>query len=438
MKGFILYMKFGSLVKKIFAGALVGMLAMTSLSGCRIQYVEDETTEDETFLTEVVEDEPVNINLWYSDEAYSEYLNYCAAQYEAANGNVHISLEYIPESDYIATLTSEAVKPGKVDLYLIDNDKLEQVKLAGIAAENRLTDIYNEYNYSQTALDACMYNGKMIAYPLSFDTSFLIYNGDYAQDADMTTFDAIKLFAENLEVPVGSNISSVFTCDLQDIFYNYGYLGAYLNIGGRSGDDRTEIFDITDELTKATELYKQLIEYFYIDLNSVDYYSCINNFEEGEIVFTIGDMQMYQRAKSQENLNVGAAPFPDMSSDIKSAPLSVTTTIAVNPFSDNAAVVESFAKFLTYTNAGELYAKACVPACRRIDNADNNLNMIYESYDKSVPKLKLMYSDEFYALLEVAMHRLADGTGDVQILSNVSGYLYENWQSEDTSVSENR
>ncbi len=431
-------MRFISLVKKIFAGALVGVLATTSLSGCRIQYVEDETTtEDETVSQAVVEDEPVDINLWYSNEAFSGYLQYCAAQYETANTNVHINLEYIPESDYVDTLTSEAIKPGKVDLYLIDNDRLEQVKLAGIAAENRMTDIYNVYNYSQTALDACMYNGKMIAYPLSFDTSFLIYNKDYAQDADMTNFDAIKLFAENVEVPAGSNITSVFTCDLQDIFYNYGYLGAYLNIGGRSGDDRTSIFDITDELTSATELYKQLIEYFYIDLNSVDYYSCINDFEKGSIVFTIGDMNMYQRAKNQDGLNVGAAPFPDMSADIKSAPLSVTTMVAVNPFSDNTTVVESFAKFLTYTNVEQLYVQAGVPACRRIDNDDENLNMIYESYDKSVPKLKLMYSDEFYALLEVTMHRLADGTGDVKILSNVRDYLYQNWQSENTSESEN-
>ena len=108
----------------------------------------------------------------------------------------------------------------------------------------------------------------------------------------------------------------------------------------------------------------------------------------------------------------------------------MTTTVVVNPFSDNVTVVESFAKYLTYTNVNLLYVQAGVPACRRIDNSDENLDMIYESYDKSVPKLKLMYSDEFYALLEVAMHRIADGTGDAQTLSNVRDYLYENWQED--------
>lgn len=431
MKGYNLYMRFSSFVKKTAISVLGFMFVMSSVTGCRIQYVEDETTQDDTSVSqEIVEDERIDINMWYSDEAFSGYLKYCAAQYESANTNVHVNLKYVSEADYVGSLAAEAIKPGKVDLYLIDNDKLEQMKLAGIAAENRLTDIYNVYNYSQTALDACTYNGKLIAFPLSYDTSFLIYNKDYVQDSALTDFDEIKLFAENMEVPAGSSISSVFTCDLQDIFYNYGYLGAYLDIGGGSGDDRSVIFDINDELTQAVDAYRQLIEYFYIDINNVDYYSCINDFENGAIVFTIGDMQMYQNAKNQEGLNVGAVPFPDMSSDIQSAPLSVTTTVVVNPFSDNQTVVESFAKYLTYTNVNLLYVQAGVPACRRIDNSDENLDMIYESYDKSVPKLKLMYSDEFYALLEVAMHRIADGTGDAQTLSNVRDYLYENWQED--------
>ena len=110
--------------------------------------------------------------------------------------------------------------------------------------------------------------------------------------------------------------------------------------------------------------------------------------------------------------------------------------VAVNLFSDDIAVVESFAKFLTYTGAGRLYETAGVPSCRRIDNEDENLDRIYESYDKSVPKLKLMYSDEFYALLEITMHQLAEGTGDVQSLSNVRDYLYKNWQSDGGTDSE--
>ena len=340
---------------------------------------------------------------------------------------MHITLTLIPEADYIDTLTTEAIKPDTVDMYIVDNDKLEQVKLAGIAGENRMTDIYNEYNYSVAAMEACTYDGRLIAYPLTFDTSFLIYNASYVQDVSFVNFEEIKNYAENFEVEAGSGVSSIFTCDPQDIFYNYGYLGAYLNIGGKAGDNRAEIFDITDELTQAAELYKQLIEYFYIDINNADYYSCLNGLEDGSIVLTIGDMAMYRRAVSESAFQIGTAALPDMSESIKSAPLSVTTAVVVNPFSDDITVAESFAKYLTYTNTTELYTMSGQPACRIIDNEDDNIDHIYESYDKSVPKLKLMYSDEFYAMLEIAIHSIADGSKGVDALTSVRDYLVRSW-----------
>ena len=129
-------MRFSSFVKKTAISVLGFMFVMSSVTGCRIQYVEDETTQDDTSVSqEIVEDERIDINMWYSDEAFSGYLKYCAAQYESANTNVHVNLKYVSEADYVDSLAAEAIKPGKVDLYLIDNDKLEQMKLAGIAAE---------------------------------------------------------------------------------------------------------------------------------------------------------------------------------------------------------------------------------------------------------------------------------------------------------------
>ena len=420
-------MRFGSLIKRCIAGVLTGALVMFSAAGCRIQYVDDETEATEETVETTQAQERVNIRLWYCDSELTTYLEYCAAEYETANNNVHITLTLVPEADYIDTLTTEAIKPETVDMYVVDNDKLEQVKLAGIAGENRMTDIYNIYNYSNTAIEACTYDGRLIAYPLSFNTSFLIYNASYVQDAALDSFEDVKNYAENFEVEAGSGVSSIFTCDLQDIFYNYGYLGAYLNIGGAAGDNRSEIFDITEELTAASNLYKQLIEYFYIDINNVDYYSCLNGLENGSIVLTVGDMAMYRRVASESGFEVGAAALPDMSSTVKSAPLSVTTAVAVNPFSDNVTVAESFAKYLTYTNTAKLYTMSGLPSCRMIDNEDANLNRIYESYDKSVPKLKLMYSDEFYAMLEVAMHSIADGSKGVDALTSVKDYLTRSW-----------
>lgn len=50
--------------------------------------------------------------------------------------------------------------------------------------------------------------------------------------------------------------------------------------------------------------------------------------------------------------------------------------------------------------------------------------------------LSLCTAMNFYALLEITMHQLAEGTGDVQSLSNVRDYLYKNWQSDGGTDSE--
>ena len=109
-------MRFGSLLKRYIAGALTCSVVMLSAAGCRIQYVDDETTSSDEVVETAQAQERVNIRLWYCDSELTDYLEYCAAEYETANNNVHITLTLIPEADYIDTLTTEAIKPDTVDM----------------------------------------------------------------------------------------------------------------------------------------------------------------------------------------------------------------------------------------------------------------------------------------------------------------------------------
>lgn len=415
-------------IKKTIATSMV-IVSTFVLCACRVSVKEEETSSESESVEEVGDIEDINLNLWFSDMSMTDYLYSCAEDYEKANPNVKINLVRADESEYANNIIDQVINGEEIDLYLINNDELEKMKLAGVTKKNNMTDIYNHYNYSQKAIDACTYKGDLIAYPLSFVTSFVVYNREYVTENVPRTFQDIKDFADKYEVPAGSRISKIFTCDLQQIFYNYGFLGGALEIGGKCGDDKQQTFSITPELEKAVTLYKQLIEFFSIDISKDDFYTCLSDFENGNAVFTVADVAFYNRlVKDGKSEMVGVIPFPDMDKENTTSPLSVTSSIVVNPFSKNVNVVESFAKYISYTNADSLYEFSGNIACKKVDYDNEMLLNIFESYDKSTPKLKIMYNDEFYALLEVSMHLMAKNEDDIKSLAAVSSYLESHWK----------
>ncbi len=432
-----IFLERGCILKKIRFIFILAVMMM-ALCGCRVQYIEEETSTEtsqqkENNTTAAVE--TIYLNMWYYDENYTEYLEQCAGDYEAANSNVEITLTLVPEGEYVDSLVQGTLNNGEnIDLYMIDNDKLEEVKLAGLAEENTMSDIYTVYNYADKALAACSYNDHLIAYPLSFTVPFMVYNKAYITENIPTSFEQIKTFADTFEDTTGS-IRNIFTCDLNDVFFNYGFLGNALEIGGMNGDDKSKIFDITDELRNAVAEYQSLIAFFSIDINTIDYYSCLRDFENGSIIYTLADAEMLKLinediANGESFVEYGVMPFLDLTESLATSPLSITHAVAVNPFCENVEVAESFAKYVTYTNADALYEVAGMVPCRRMDTENEVVCAIYESYEKSTPKLKLMHSDEFYALLEVSMHLMARSEDDVASLSAARNYLQEQWSNE--------
>ena len=420
-------------MKKLSLFLIVSLLS-TVITGCKIQYVEEETTTEENIVETVSEAtlEDISINFWYYDESYTTYLKACEKDYEAANKNIDVKLVLAEEAGYMDALVRNTMsEDDAIDLYMIDNDALEQASLAGITKENTMSDIFSKYNYSEKAISACTYKDELVAYPLSYNTLFLLYNKMYIAENIPANFAAIKAYADTFEDSVGT-VRSIFSCDLNEVFYNYGFLGGVLEIGGTDGDDKTKQFKVTDKVMEAVEEYKNLIAFFSIDIESVDFYSCVNDFENGRTIYTVADVEMLNRinndiAEKSLPLDYGVLPFLDYNDNCATSPLSVTTSVAVNPFSKNIEIAESFAKYVTFTNASELMKMTGYPACRNLDNMSEYEQQMYYSYDKSTPKLKIMYSDEFYALLEVTMHLMANDEDDVQALSAVSGYLEEQW-----------
>ena len=139
------------------------------------------------------------LNIWYNDLKYETYFSKLSKEYEKDTG-IKVNAAYMSDIDYLENINKANKKIDETlgeapDIYLIDSEELEAAYRYGLAAEND-NPIYNSDNYSETALNAITYKGKYVAYPLTFDTEFMIYNNEYFKSAP-ESFDSIVNYAKN-------------------------------------------------------------------------------------------------------------------------------------------------------------------------------------------------------------------------------------------------
>lgn len=287
------------------------------------------------------------LNLWYTDENLTDYLNSAAVAYNEKY-DVRIVPHLTTGRDYLEELNTYSVETAEVpDLYIVSNDSLEKAWLAGLASE--IQDERNvcttEY-FPQTALDAVTYKGKKVAYPFFYETSVLLYNKTYLEqfaeseilaeidaaegeaamqalegvteeeleegnagsiegsvDSAYTeeelraavesrvnemlpdNMDELLAFADSYDTP--AEMESIFKWDVTDIFYSYFFSGKYMIVGGEAGD-LTDNIDIYNQNTiDCLKVYQNLNQFFAIDTKEVDYADILQEFMEGKILYTI-------------------------------------------------------------------------------------------------------------------------------------------------------
>ena len=239
-----------------------------------------------------------------------------------------------------------------------------------------------------------------------------------------STIDDILTFANNYDAP--DKVEAVFKWDVSDIFYNYFFIGNYVNVGGENGDDNT-IFNIyNQQAVDCVNVYQGLNNFFSIDAKEVSYDSILNEFMDGKTVFTVATTdavaKIDEKKKAGEfEYEYGVAVLPDISSLLKARGLSVTSAVAVNGYSDNKQLANEFAKYLTYDKAQDLYKKAGKIACRKtIQNDNEEINHIMAEYEKSVSLPKMIEASNYWVQLEIAFTRVWSGEDPDTVLKELS------------------
>ena len=374
--------------------------------------------------------EPEKLTLWYTDEKLSPYLVESASEFEEQN-HVEITLQLVTAVDYIEHINTASISDlGGPDLFITSSELLEKARLAGITVENdSFTDRELEMYFPRQALSAASCGGALMAYPFYFETCCLLYNKNYVDTAP-ATIDDILAYADSYEgSEETAQVENIFKWNVADIFSNFFFIANYVNLGGETGDDPSQVQLMADEVTACLQYYQSLNAFFAIDAEEVTTENVIQEFIDGKTVYTIAktdaiaqiDAAIAAQAAEGETSETedteaegyfyGIAQVPDLTSELATKGLSVTNSVVVNAYSSQRDLSKSFARYLTCDKAGDLYAlTGKMPVRLDVEYENPEMTVLLEQYENSVEVPKLTDLSNYWIEMEIAFANIWQGS----------------------------
>lgn len=235
-----------------------------------------------------------------------------------------------------------------------------------------------------------------------------------------STIEDVLTFANNYEAPEA--VEAVCKWDITDIFYNYFFVGNYLEVGGEDGDNNA-IFNLyNQQAVECLSAYQGLNQYFSFDTDTESYDSILQNFIDGKLVFTVATTDAIAKiteakANGEFEFDYGITVLPDMSELLKARGLSVTDVVAVNGYSEKKAAANDLATYLSFKTADFMYNKSGKLPCKKNVTYENNeIYNVMTEYEKSMPLPKMIEASNFWLQLEIALSQIWNGGEPDEIL----------------------
>lgn len=424
-----------------YLAVLMAVVCILGVSGCKKSEEETATTAAgsttatdsagnvvETATTATVPQEDVILNFWYTDANMTDYFTEAVTKYQEANPGIVINLKMVASAGYLENINTQSIKQtNAVDIYMLHNEDLEQAYLAGLANPyDAEKTVYTAENFGRSAIRAVTYKDKQIAYPLYFNSAFLIYNKAYVTEVP-TSFEDILNFSNNLEYEeegsVTDNIEKTFIWPVSEYSFNYAFLSDSFVVGGPNGDDRSKIDIANGTVASSLEYFHSLYDFFAIDRHEVDKEYCIQSFIDGKNAFTFAKTGDIKRLNESE-VDYGTACMPNISAEVPASSLSYTQTLVVNPYSMHIEEAQKFVQAVTYEYVADFYNKTgYYPSCKAW-SYDDIVAGIYANYDDSTPMPKMMTLGDYYIELEIILHTVWDDNGEInELLSNFQNFV---------------
>ena len=238
------------------------------------------------------------------------------------------------------------------------------------------------------------------------------------------TIEDIKTFANNYDAP--DAVESVFKWDVTDIFYNYFFVGNYMDVGGEHGDNAAVFNIYNKQAVECLSAYQAMNQFFSIDPKVDNYNNILQDFIDGKMVFTVATTDAIKRIHEAKNngefdFEYGVSTLPDISSLLKARGLSVTDAVAINGYSRKQAESNELATYIVNYKASDLYMKAGKVSCAKsVEYEDSEIANVMAEYEKSVPLPKMVEASNYWVQLEIAFTKVWNGADPDETLRELS------------------
>jgi len=388
------------------------ILALTAVTGCGSKGSSEAVgTQESDAQSADGQEIPEELVLWYTEPELEEYFAKMTSVYQAETGT-KVKAVQMPALDYIETINDKSVEDSEYpDLYVSTSDQLEKAYLMGLTMEAS-HDICSAANFPQKALDAVTYKEKKIGYPFYADTSVLVYNKAFVEEAPKT-IDDILVFSEAFEG--NDDVQNIFVWNVNDIFVDFFTIGFYVELGGPHGDDEAKVVLNSDQIQSCLTFYQALNQFFAIDKEQISEEKIVKDFAEGKTVFAIiRDDSIHDLDRQlAEGVSYGVAQVPDLTGELQVRPLSITHSIVVNGYTDAPKAAHDFAKYLTIQGTDYLYEMTGNFAVKKgVVFTLEDIAEVHAQYEEAVEVPKLMEMSSYWLQMEPVFENVWVG-GDV-------------------------
>lgn len=227
------------------------------------------------------------------------------------------------------------------------------------------------------------------------------------------TIDDILAFADIYDAP--EQVEAIFKWDVSDIFYNYFFVGNYIDVGGISGDRDDSVNIYNEDAIRCMRVYQNLNQFFSIDTEEISYADILQDFIDGKIVYTVVTTDALDKIEeAKENgefqYEYGTSLIPDVNEELVSRSLSVTQCVVVNGYSEHKDMANDFAVYLSCYSVDNLYDRTGkMPAKTGVIFANENVEAFIAEYEKSVPNPKMIGTSNYWVEMEIAFARIWAG-----------------------------